>query len=51
MNRFAFVVRHSGRIEFVIPELNVRRSLPTENMDDVVSMLVNRYDVGEYEIV
>ena len=51
MNRFAFVVCHSGRIEFVIPELNVRHSLPTENMDDVVSMLVNRYDVGEYEIV
>ena len=51
MKRFAFVVCHSGRIEFVIPELNVRRSLPTENIDDVLSLLVARYNVGEFEIV
>ena len=46
MNRFAFVVCHSGRIEFVIPEINLRGSEPTENIDDVVSLLVNRYNVG-----
>ena len=51
MNRFAFVVCHSGRFEFVIPEINLRGSEPTENIDDVVSLLVNRYNVGEYQIV
>ena len=51
MNRFAFVVCHSGRIEFVIPEINLRGSEPTENIDDVVSLLVNRYNVGEYQVV
>ena len=51
MNRFAFVVCHSGRIEFIIPEINLRGSEPTENIDDVVSLLVNRYNVGEYQVV
>ena len=51
MNRFAFVVCHSGRIEFVIPEINLRGSEPTENIDDVVSLLVNRYNVREYQVV
>ena len=51
LNRFAFVVCHSGRIEFVIPEINLRGSEPTENIDDVVSLLVNRYNVGEYQVV
>ena len=51
MNRFAFVVCHSSFIEFVIPEINLRGSEPTENIDDVVSLLVNRYNVGEFEIV
>ena len=50
-NRFAFVVCHSGSIEFVIPEINLRGSEPTENVDDVISLLVNRYNVGEFEIV
>ena len=51
MNRFAFVVCRSGFIEFVIPEINLRGSEPTENIDDVVSLLVNRYNVGEYQVV
>ena len=51
LNRFAFVVCHSGRIEFVIPEINLRGSEPTENIDDVLSLLVARYNVSEFEIV
>jgi hypothetical protein len=51
LNRFAFVVCHSGHIEFVIPEINLRGSEPTENVDDVLSLLANRYDVREFEIV
>ena len=51
MNRFAFVVRHSGVFEIVIPEINLRGSEPTDRIEDVVSLLVNVYDVGEYEIV
>ena len=51
LNRFAFVVRHTGRIEFVIPEINLRGSEPTENLDDVMSLLVNRYNVTEFEVV
>ena len=50
-NRFAFIVCHSGSIEFVIPEINLRGSEPTENLDDVLSLLANRYNVGEFEIV
>ena len=51
MNRFAFVICHSGSIEFVIPEINLRGREPTERLDDVISLLVNHYNVGEYEIV
>ena len=51
MDRFAFVVCHSDRIEFVIPEINLRGSEPTDRIEDVVSLLVNVYDVREYEIV
>jgi len=40
-----------GHIGFVIPEINLTGSEPTENIDDVVSLLVNRYNVGEFEIV
>jgi len=48
MNRFAFIVCKDGHIEFVIPEINLRGSEPTENVEDVVSLLVNRYSVTEY---
>ena len=51
MNRFAFVVCRSGSIEFVIPEINLRGSEPTENLDDVLSLLVARYNVSEFQIV
>lgn len=51
MNRFAFVVCRDGRIEFVIPEINLRGSEPTENIDDVLSLLATRYNVSEFEIV
>ena len=51
MNRFAFVVCHSGFFEFVIPEINLRGSEPTDRIEDVVSLLVNVYDVREYQIV
>ena len=51
MNRFAFVVCRDGRIEFVIPEINLRGSEPTENLDDVLSLLATRYNVSEFEIV
>ena len=51
MDRFAFVVRGDGHFNFVIPEINLRGSEPTDRIEDVVSLLVNRYDVREYEIV
>ncbi len=51
MNRFAFIMLEEGHIGFVIPEINLTGSEPTENIDDVVSLLVNRYNVGEFEIV
>ena len=51
MNRFAFVVCRSGSIEFVIPEINLRGSEPTEILNDVLSLLIARYNVSEYEVV
>ena len=51
MNRFAFIVCCSDVIEFVIPEINLRGSEPTENINDVISLLINRYNVTEYEVV
>ncbi len=51
MNRFAFIVCKDNKIEFVIPEINLRGSEPTENIDDVLSLLVNRYNVTEYEVI
>ena len=51
MNRFAFIVYKDKHIEFVIPEINLRGSEPTENVDDVLSLLINRYNVTEYEII
>ena len=50
-NRFAFIVCRSGYVDFVIPEINFRGSEPTENIDDVLSLLANRYNVGEFESV
>ena len=50
-NRFAFIVCHSESIEFVIPEMNIRKKEYTENIDDVISLLVNHYNVGEFQIV
>ena len=51
MNRFAFIVCHSDVIDFVIPEINLRGSEPTENITDVISLLINRYSVTEYEVI
>ena len=51
MKRFAFVMCEEGHIEFVIPEINLRGSEPTENIDEVMSLLVNRYNVTEFEMV
>ena len=51
MNRFAFVVCKARHIEFVIPEINLRGSEPTENINDVISLLINRYNVTEYEVI
>tara|TARA_R110000824_G_scaffold88340_1_gene217219 strand:+ start:806 stop:961 length:156 start_codon:yes stop_codon:yes gene_type:complete len=51
MNRFAFIVCKDGHIEFVIPEINLRGSEPTENLEDVVSLMANRYNVTEYEVI
>ena len=51
MNRFAFIVCKDGHIECVIPEINLRGSEPTENIEDVVSMMVNRYNVTEYQVI
>jgi hypothetical protein len=51
MNRFAFIVCKDNKIEFVIPEINLRGSEPTENVDDILSLLVNRYNVTEYEVI
>jgi|TARA_R110000824_G_scaffold30170_2_gene99514 hypothetical protein len=51
MNRFAFIVCKDGYIEFVIPEINLRGSEPTDNIADVLSLMVNRYNVTEYEVI
>ena len=51
MNRFAFIVCRSDVLEFVIPEINLRGSEPTENINDVISLLINRYNVTEYEVI
>ena len=51
MNRFAFIVCKDNKIDFVIPERNLRGSEPTENVDDVLSFLINRYNVTEYEVI
>ena len=51
MNRFVFIVCKDGHIEFVIPEINLRGSEPTENIEDVVSLMVNRYNVTEYQVI
>ena len=51
MNRFAFIVCKDNKIDFVIPEMNLRGSDPTENVDDVLSLLINRYNVTEYEVI
>ena len=51
MNRFAFIVCKDGHIEFVIPEINLRGSESTENIEDVVSLMVNRYNVTEYQVI
>ncbi len=51
MNRFAFIVCRHGVIDFVIPEINLRGSEPTENINDVLSLLINRYNVAEYEVI
>jgi hypothetical protein len=51
MNRFAFIVCKDNKIDFVIPEINLRGSELTENIDDVLSLLVNRYNVTEYEVI
>ena len=51
MNRFAFIVGMDVHIEFVIPEINLRGSEPTENIADVVSLMVNRYNVTEYQVI
>ena len=51
MNRFAFIVCKENNVEFVIPEINLRGSEPTENVDDVLSLLINCYNVTEYEVI
>ena len=51
MNRFAFIVCKDNKIDFVIPEINLRGSEPTENVDDVLALLINRYNVTEYEVI
>ena len=51
MNRFSFIVCKENKVEFVIPEINLRGSEPTENVDDVLSLLINRYNVTEYEVI
>ena len=51
MNRFAFIVCHSDVIDLVIPEINLRGSEPTENINYVISLLINRYNVTEYDVI
>ena len=51
MNRFAFIVCRDSVIDFVIPEINLRGSEPTEDINDVISLLINRYNVTEYEVI
>ena len=51
MNRFASISCYDCYIGFVISEINLKGSEPTENINDVISLLVNRYNVTEYEVV
>ena len=51
MIRFGFIVCKDSVFDFVIPEINLRGSEPTENVDDVLSLLINRYNVTEYEVI
>ena len=51
MNRFASISCYDGYIGFDISEINLQGSEPTENINDVISLLVNRYNVTEYEVV
>ena len=49
--QIAFIVCRDNVIDFVIPEINLRGSEPTENINDVISLLTNRYSVTEYEVI
>ena len=51
MNRFASISCYDGYIGFDISEINLQGSELTENINDVISLLVNRYNVTEYEVV
>ena len=51
MNRFAFIVCRIDVIDLVIPEIYLRGSEPTENINDVISLLFKRYNVTEYEVI
>jgi len=51
MNMFAYIMCHDEKIDFLIPEIMLTGSEPTENIDDVLSLLVNRYNVTEYEVI
>ena len=49
MNRFAFIMCQDNKIGYVIPEIMIADSEPTENINDVLSLLITRYNVTEYE--
>ena len=51
MNRFAYIYCSKDAIGYVIPEIMVADSEPTENINDVLSLLINRYNVTEYEVI
>ena len=51
MNRFAYIYCSNDAIGYVIPEIMVADSESTENINDVLSLLINRYNVTEYEVI
>ena len=55
MRRFSVIVCKVGlfgfHVELAIPWLNLRGSEPTDNVDDVLSLLIKRYNVTESEAI
>jgi len=50
MNMFALLCAKITRLNFSFLR-SCLQGEPTENVDDILSLLVNRYNVTEYEVI